>query len=136
MNQTRICFKKNKIRKRRQKKLQRLINQAKLRSFRTSPKYMYGFKVPRNFKEALEFDRENGTNLWEAATMLELKQLDEYDTFIDKGAFNKHTIPQGFKLIRVHFVYAVKHDGRHKARLVADGHLTSIPIESVHSGVC
>ena len=120
---------------RRQKKLQRLINQAKLRSFRTSPKYMYGFKVPRNFKEALEFDRENGTNLWEAATLLELKQLDEYDTFIDKGDFNRHTIPQGFKLIRVHFVYAVKHDGRHKARLVAGGHLTDTPIDSVYAGV-
>jgi len=33
------------------------------------------------------------------------------------------------------FVYAVKHDGRHKARLVAGGHLTGIPIESVYSGV-
>lgn len=29
------------------KKLTRLLNQAKLRSFRTSPKYMYGFQVPR-----------------------------------------------------------------------------------------
>jgi len=32
-------------------------------------------------------------------------------------------------------VYAVKHDGRHKARLVADGHLTDVPIDSVYSGV-
>ena len=29
----------------------------------------------------------------------------------------------------------VKHDGRHKARLVADGHLTDIPLDSVYSGV-
>jgi Reverse transcriptase (RNA-dependent DNA polymerase) len=27
------------------------------------------------------------------------------------------------------------HDGRHKARLEADGHLTDIPLESVYSGV-
>jgi Reverse transcriptase (RNA-dependent DNA polymerase) len=32
-------------------------------------------------------------------------------------------------------VFDVKHDGRHKARLVADGHLTNIPLDSVYSGV-
>ena len=32
-------------------------------------------------------------------------------------------------------MYDVKHDGRLKARLVADGHLTQIPAESVYSGV-
>ena len=32
-------------------------------------------------------------------------------------------------------VYDVKHDGQHKSRLVAGGHLTDTPIESVYSGV-
>jgi hypothetical protein len=32
-------------------------------------------------------------------------------------------------------VYAVKHDGCHKARLVAGGHLTPVPLDSVYSGV-
>jgi len=32
-------------------------------------------------------------------------------------------------------VYAVKHDGRHNARLVAGGHLAEIPIDSVYSSV-
>ena len=31
--------------------------------------------------------------------------------------------------------FAVKFDGRHKARLVADGHLTPEPIENIYSGV-
>ena len=39
------------------------------------------------------------------------------------------------KKIRVHIVFAVKHDGRHKSRLVADGHLTDVPLESVYAGV-
>ena len=39
------------------------------------------------------------------------------------------------KKISAHFVYDVKHDGRHKARYVADGHKTDIPLESVYSGV-
>ena len=34
-----------------------------------------------------------------------------------------------------HLVFDVKHDGRHKARMVADGHRTVIPLESVYLGV-
>ena len=37
--------------------------------------------------------------------------------------------------IKVHLVFAVKFDGRHKARLVADGHLTPESIENIYSGV-
>ena len=43
--------------------------------------------------------------------------------------------PPDHKKIRVHLVFDVKHDGRHKARLVADGHLTDIPVDSVYSGI-
>ncbi len=35
----------------------------------------------------------------------------------------------------MHLIYDVKHYGRHHARLVADGHLTDLPTESVYSGV-
>ena len=35
----------------------------------------------------------------------------------------------------IHLIFAVKHDGRHKARLVAAGHLTPDPIESIYSGI-
>ena len=35
----------------------------------------------------------------------------------------------------VRCIYDVKHDGRHKARVVAGGHLTPIPVENVYSGV-
>ena len=47
----------------------------------------------------------------------------------------KAVTPDGFQKIRVHLAYAVKHDGRFKARLVADGHLTKEPVESIYSGV-
>ena len=33
------------------------------------------------------------------------------------------------------FVYDMKHDGRHKARMVAGGHRTSTPTDLVYSGV-
>ena len=43
--------------------------------------------------------------------------------------------PKGYHRIKVHLVFAVKFDGRHKARLVADGRLTPEPIENIYSGV-
>ena len=77
--------------------------------------------------------KSNGNTKWQDAVALEMQQLDEYDTFKDIG--KNAPISSDYKKIRVHLVFAVKHDGRHKARLVADGHLTDVPINSVYSGV-
>jgi hypothetical protein len=118
---------------RRQKKLIRDVNQAKLRSYRTAPKYMYGYEIPRDYAHAKQLDQQNGNTKWQDCTRLEIQQLFEYKTFKDIGKGSP--LPPGFTKIRVHLVYAVKHDGRHKARLVADGHLTDVPLESVYSGV-
>ena len=120
---------------RRAKLISRLAKQAKLRSFRTEPKYMYGFQVPRNYQEALDLDTRNGNTMWADATSLEMEQLHDYSVFLDKGLYELIGIPTDFKRIRVHLVFAVKHDGRHKARLVADGHLTDVPLNSVYAGV-
>ena len=70
---------------------------------------------------------------------LELTKIHEYKVFKDTGKAQFHNgkvvTLDGFQKIRVHFVYAVKHDGRFKARLVVDGHLTKEPVESIYSGV-
>ena len=60
-------------------------------------------------------------------------QLHEYEIFLNLG----HNVTPGgnYKLIKVHIIYAVKHDGRHRARNVGNGNLTAIPINSVYSGV-
>ena len=116
-----------------EKRLKRHANQAKLHSYRKKAVYMYGYKVPRNHDQAMEFDRNNGNTKWRDAEIKELAQIDEYDTFIDKG--KDYDPGKAWKRINVHMVYAVKHDGRHKARLVAGGHLTDTPIDSVYSSV-
>jgi Reverse transcriptase (RNA-dependent DNA polymerase) len=77
----------------------------------------------------------SSNTLWEDAATLELTKIEDFDTFIDKGRHLKVKSPVGYKKIRVHLIFDVKHDGRHKARLVADGHPTDIPLESVYSGV-
>ena len=43
--------------------------------------------------------------------------------------------PQGYQKIKVHLVFACRHDGCHKARLVGGGHLTPDLIDSIYSGV-
>jgi hypothetical protein len=116
-----------------QKKLFFMSNQAKLRSFLTAPIYMYGFEIPRDYAHAVRLDLQNGHTKWQDSTVLEMAQLADYDVFTDKGIDGDPG--KDFKKIRAHLVYAVKHDGRHKARLVADGHLTEVPVDSVYSGV-
>ena len=81
-----------------QKKLKRMVRQAKLRSYKTSPKDMFGFQIPRNYAEALKLDEHNGNTRWQDCTKLELHQLQEYKFFRDQGKDGK--IPQGYKKIR------------------------------------
>ena len=95
--------------------------------------YKFGVLVPRNHQHAMEIDNTNGNNLWAVAEEKELSQQDDYQTFHYLGVGNYPG--KGYKKIRVHFVYDVKPDLRRKARLVADGHLTEIPISSVYLSV-
>jgi hypothetical protein len=83
----------------------------------------------------MQFDLKNGSMLWQEATNLEMSQLAEYDTFKDLGHKDTAPPPTGYKKIRTHHIYDCKHEGRHKAWMVADGHLTDISLESMYSGV-
>jgi hypothetical protein len=115
--------------------LQRLVKQSKLRSFRVSSKYKYGYSIPRNYKEAIKFDKQNGNTKWQDANILEHGQLSEYEVFLNKGKFHEGNIPEGYRKIKVHTIFDVKHNSRHKARALADGNLTDMLLKSVYSGV-
>jgi hypothetical protein len=117
---------------RRQQHMFCMANQAKLRSFCLSPKYKYGFEILWDYKHAMELDEKHCTTQWVDATSLEMVQLDDYHCFHDQG--KGVDIPKGFKKIQVHLIYDVKKNGRHKERLVADGHLTGIPVDNAYSG--
>ena len=94
-----------------------MVNQAKLKSFCCTPIYQYGYEVPRTYQEALEIDKRNGNTKWQDAIKLEMIQLDEYNTFKDLGHKNTARVPGGYKKIQTHLVFAIKHDGHHKARI-------------------
>ena len=121
------------------KRLIRAVKQSRIRQVRASARYQHGFQVPKDYNDAMRLDKENGNTHWQDAMDLEVTQIHEYKVFKDTGKAKFHNgkvvTPDGFQKIRVHFVYAVKHDGRFKARLVADGHLTKEPVESIYSGV-
>ena len=121
------------------KRLIRAVKQSRIRQVRASARYQHGFQVPKDYNDAIRLDKENSNTHWQDAMELELTQIHEYKVFKDTGKAQFHigkvVTPDGFQKIRVHFVYAVKHDGRFKARLVADGHLTKEPVEYIYSEV-
>ena len=117
----------------RTKKMERMVNQNKLKSYKHSPKYMFGIRVPNNHEEAMYLDRINGNTKWADAEKREVDENGKIGTYKSLG-FGA-SIPSNYKLIKVHMVYAVKHDGRHKARLVANGNMTGAITESNYSGV-
>ena len=88
----------------------------------------------------LHLNVQNGNNKWRDAIDLEIKQIKEYQVFKDHGkaVYEKNNVinaPKEYQKLRVHFVFHVKHCGKFKARLVADGHFTKEPNETVYSGV-
>ena len=110
------------------KRLIRAVKQSWIRQVRASARYQHSFQVPKDYNDAIRLDKENSNTHWQDAMNLELTGKAQFHN-------GKVVTPDGFQKIRVHFVYAVKHDGRFKARLVADGHLTKEPVESIYSGV-
>ena len=120
------------------KYLKRKATKAKIDSFKKAPKYKYGYKVPTSYEDAERLDNQNKNHLWREARATEFEKLDKCEVFKDLGDPKKGTrIPSGYRTIRIHIVYDVKNDGRHRAGVVAGGHLTPEPGpgESVYSGV-
>ena len=115
------------------KQYTQLTNQVKTHTKTNMKQYQFGVLIPHNHQHVMDIDMKSGNKNWYFAEQKELKQTNEYNTFIDKG--KNATLPEEYTKIKVHFVYAVKHDGRYKARLVAGGHLTKETEHSTYSEV-
>ena len=95
--------------------------------------HKYGVRVPRNVKEALEIDAENGNTLWADAIELEMKNnrvdFEEYDGKIEDLV--------AYEQISGHLIFDVKlsENFRRKVRFVADGHLVETPASVTYSTV-
>ena len=85
-------------------------------------KYKFGVKVPRTAKEAIALDRENGKTLWKDAMKKEIDSNMSYKVF--QIQMKGHMFEEIWQYAPLHWVFCVKHDLRHKARLVMGGHVT------------
>ena len=123
------------------KVIARAIKQSKIRQVRKSQTYMFGYLIPRNYMETIQFDSEKNNSKWYDAIKLEIDSMQELIVFKKwhKVILDKHkkviNPPKGYHKIKVDLVFAVKFEGRHRDGLVADGHLTPEPIENIYSDV-
>ena len=100
------------------KHLLHLVKQAKMQSFKNAPQYKFGIVFPMTIEKPYIWWRTWGHQCQDA-TNLAMQQLKEYECFMDAGVYGKDPPPEAYKKIRVRLIFDVKHDGRHKSRLVA-----------------
>ena len=113
------------------KKQKRILQKVKTKYW--SRTHKYGIRIPKNIKEAIEIDKENGNTLWMDAIKLEMRNVriafEEFD-----GDPNSLV---GYTQITGHIVFDVKlgENFRRKARFCADGHKTGAPASVTYSTV-
>jgi hypothetical protein len=48
----------------REKKMLSMVNQSHIKATHNAPRYKFGYCIPRNYDEAMQFDLKNGNMLW------------------------------------------------------------------------
>ncbi|KAI2513325.1 Reverse transcriptase (RNA-dependent DNA polymerase) [Fragilaria crotonensis] len=115
------------------KKQKRILQKVKAKSKYWSRTHKYGVRVPKNIKEAIEINKENGNTLWMDAVKLEMSNVrvafEEFD--------GDPSTLIGYTQITGHLVFDVKlgENFRRKARYCADGHKTGAPASVTYSTV-
>ena len=88
------------------------------------PLEKYGYKIPRNIREALLFDQINGNTKWADAIAKEMGSLERLGVFEYHSGETTFLKSEGWQYAPMHMIFDVKQqDHRHKARYVVGGHL-------------
>ena len=120
------------------KKRERMISKVKTKYWRTTHKY--GVRLPKNAAEALEIDKETGTDYWEKAMNKEMKKAkvsyEEVEGCTPEEV-RSGQVPElnGYTEITCHLIFDVKMDFTRKARFVANGSMTDTPVSLCYSSV-
>jgi Reverse transcriptase (RNA-dependent DNA polymerase) len=114
----------------------RVVSKVKSKYWRMSRKF--GVKLPKSVKQALNYDRESGNDLWRKA--IEKEMINVHPAFevwngtVEQARSNKHLV--GYQYINCHMIFDVKMDNlARKARFVAGGHMTDTPASIMYSSV-
>ncbi|KAI2499224.1 Reverse transcriptase (RNA-dependent DNA polymerase) [Fragilaria crotonensis] len=115
----------------------RIIAKVKRRYWMTN--YKYGIRLPHSVQEALQINKETGTDFWWQAIQKEMKKVMvafEYDDQVTpEQVRNDPDKYVGFQEIKCHMIFDVKMDLTRKARFVAGGHMTEPPPSITYSCV-
>ena len=117
-------------------KRDRIVSKIKSKYWRTTHKF--GIRLPKTAAEALQIDKEMGTDFWQKAIEKELRKVKiawEVRDDLDLNEVRKGKQLVGFTEIACHMVFDVKMDFTRKARFVAGGHLTDDPTTITYSSV-
>jgi hypothetical protein len=104
-------------------------NNKKKKKYIYGPKFKYGVQVPRNVRDALALDKANGDTKWADAIKKEIEALKALKCF----EFRDQRPGNDYQKTTLVMIFEVKYDLRHKARLVAGGHLIDILDNSGYS---
>ena len=85
---------------------------------------MHGIPIPKNVKKALEFDRLFDNKKWIDTMKKEVSTMIEFKVFKIHQNRPQFSSEERWQFAPLHWMYAVKHDGKHKARLVIGVHVT------------
>ncbi len=106
-------------------------NKKKKKKHDPKPQHKYGVQVPRNIRQAMDFDKTNGNTLWQDSIKIEIKALTDLECFDFKDP--DHKCGPEYQKTTLTMIFSVKNDLRHKARLVAGGHLVDALDHDVYS---
>ena len=95
--------------------------------------HKYGIEIPQTVQDAYVYmlDNQNNNALWRDAVKKEMTNVMIAFKILDIV----ENLPVGFSKVGVHMVFDITLSLTRKARLVADGHLTSDPVDSTYAGV-
>jgi hypothetical protein len=106
-------------------------NNNKKKKYDPKPQFKYGVQVPRNMTQATKFDKANNNTLWSDSIKLEIKALTDLECFDFKDP--DYDCGKEYQRTTLTLIFGVKQDLRHKARLVAGGHLVDALDHDIYS---
>jgi len=107
----------------------RIIGKVKSRYWKRTHKF--GIRIPKTLAEALDIDKDTGTDLWRKAIEKEMANVKTAFQVLNED----EKVPIGYLQIPCHMIFDVKMDLTRKARFVAGGHMTDPPTVLTYSSV-
>jgi hypothetical protein len=104
------------------------------RNAREKHREKFGIRIPKNVKQALQFDRENGNTFWADAISKEMSALERLDCFEFVDPSTSFSRAEGWQFAPMHMIFDIKQeDLRHKARFVMGGHVVDSSQHTTYS---